>query len=599
MRRLPHRFSLALLTAFAFALSAPSAAAAAVPETETPLVANSPLAPTPLLAAGAPLLADVDPLVADLQERTFRWFWDTAHPQTGLIPDRWPSPSFSSVAAVGFGISAYVVGADRGWVSRADAAARTRQVLQFLYDAPQGTQADAAGHKGFFYHFLNMETGRRIGDVELSTVDTALLIAGALTAAMYFDGGSADEWYVRDLATRLYRRVEWTWAQPRPPLISLGWKPGSGFLPYDYGGYNETMLLYVLALGSPTYPIDAAAWSAYTAGYDWRTYYGYAHVNFGPLFGHQYSHTWIDFRGIQDAYMRGRGIDYFTNSKRATLAQRKYAIANPGGFTGYGGEVWGLTACDGPANITRYVNGRNVTFHSYWARAASATEVRDDGTIAPTAAAASIPFTPNASTRAIKAMRNRYGQGLWGQYGFFDAFNPTFRFTDVRLDHGRVIPGLGWFDTDYLGIDQGPIVLMIENHRSDLIWGLMRRQGDLRRGLERAGFSGGWLGPARVAAPETAVETAKEDAATDAVLRLTAAPNPAAGPADIAFSLPEAGAVRLSVVDVLGREVAVLADGVLPAGAHRRTWDGAAGTYVVRLETEGAVATRRVTRLQR
>ena len=451
----------------------------------------------PVASASGPSVEPVDPFLDTLQERTFRWFWDTAHPETGLVPDRWPSPSFSSVAAVGFGLTAYAVGAERGWVSRAAAAARTRRTLQFLYDAPQGEAPDATGHRGFFYHFLDMETGRRWETVELSTIDTALLIAGALSAAQYFDGDAADERAVRRLAEALYARVEWTWAQPRPPLVSLGWRPPGepegGFLPYDYGGYNETMLLYVLALGSPTHPIDAAAWPAYTAGYRWGEMYGVRHLAFAPLFGHQYSHVWIDFRGIQDAPMRAEGLDYFENSRRATLAQRAYATDNPAGWTGYGPDVWGLTACDGPVDTVLVVGGTARPVRTYWARGVGPYEVSDDGTIAPTAAGGSVAFTPAESTAALKTIRQRYGAGVWGEYGFLDAFNPTFDFPDARLQHGRVVPGLGWFDTDYLGIDQGPIVTMIENHRSGLVWRLMRGDPAVRRGLARAGFSGGWL----------------------------------------------------------------------------------------------------------
>ena len=442
----------------------------------------------------------LDPFLDTLQERTFRWFWDTAHPETGLVPDRWPTESFSSVAVVGFGLTAYPVGVERGWVSRADAAERTRRTLAFLYDAPQGTGARDTGHRGFFYHFLDMGTGERFGTVELSTIDTALLIAGALAAAQYFDGDADDEVELRRVAQALYERVDWTWAQPRPPLISLGWKPpgepDAGFLPYDYGGYNETMLLYVLALGSPTHPVDPAAWPAYTASYDWGELYGQRHLGFAPLFGHQYSHTWIDFRGIQDAPMRERGSDYFENSRRATLAQRAYAIDNPNGWTGYGADVWGLTACDGPIDTTLALGGTLREVRTYWARGVAPGETLDDGTIAPTAAGGSVAFTPDESTAALKTMRARYGAGIWGEYGFLDAFNPSFDDTDAQLRHGQVIPGLGWFDTDYLGIDQGPIVLMIENHRSELIWDLMREHPAIRLGLERAGFSGGWLGPA-------------------------------------------------------------------------------------------------------
>ena len=191
--------------------------------------------------------------------------------------------------------------------------------------------------------------------------------------------------------------------------------------------------------------------------------------------------------------MKERGIDYFENSRRATLAQRAYAADNPGRFAGYGSDIWGLTACDGPVDATLDVGGRKVLFHTYHARGAALGEIRDDGTIAPTAAASSIVFTPAESTAAIEAMIRRYGDNLYRKYGFVDSFNETLQRTDVKLQHGHVVPGAGWFDDDYLGIDQGPIVAMIENHRSELVWNVMKKNPHVIRGLKRAGFGGGWL----------------------------------------------------------------------------------------------------------
>lgn len=434
-----------------------------------------------------------DPLLDDLEERTFRWFWDLADPGTGLIPDRNPTPSFSSVAAVGFGLTAYVVGAERGWVTREQARDRVRHVLEFLWNAPEGPQPKGVtSYKGFFYHFLDMKTGHRFETVELSTIDTTLLLAGALTCQSYFDRNDPAEAAIRDLVEKLYARVDWQWAQVRPPAVSHGWEPESGFIISDWKGYNEAMILYVLALGSPTHPVPPEAWQAWTSTYQWHRYFGQEHLTFGPLFGHQYSHVWIDFRGIQDEYMRGKGIDYFENSRRAAYSQQTYAIENPGGWRGYGAKLWGLTASDGPLDITLTIDGRKRTFHTYWARGTSPQELTDDGTLVPTAAAASLPFAPEIVVPAIREMRDRYGEHLYGRYGFLDAFNPTFD-VDVKPQHGKVVRGLGWFDTDYLGIDQGPIVAMIENYRSDLIWRLMRNNPHIRRGLERAGFSGGWL----------------------------------------------------------------------------------------------------------
>jgi hypothetical protein len=215
-------------------------------------------------------------------------------------------------------------------------------------------------------------------------------------------------------------------------------------------------------------------------------------VNFAPLFGHQYSHVWIDFRGIRDAYMRGKGIDYFENSRRATLSQRAYAIDNPSGFRGYGENVWGLTACDGPFDGDLTIDGRKIHFMTYAARGAAHGEIRDDGTIAPTAAASTIPFAPEIAIPAIEEMHRRWGPYLYAKYGFLDAFNPTL-VRERETQHGRIVPGVGWFDGDYLGIDQGPIVAMIENHRTGLVWNVMRKNPHIVRGLERAGFTGGWL----------------------------------------------------------------------------------------------------------
>ena len=437
--------------------------------------------------------APVEPFLDTLEHRTFGFFWERSDPASGLTPDRWPTPSFSSVAAVGFALTAYPIGVERGWVTRTAAADRTLTTLRYFWRQPQGpAPGGVTGHKGFFYHFLDMRTGFRFETVELSTIDTTLLLAGVLFCREFFNGAGQDEVAIRAYADSLYRRVEWTWVQPNAPLVNMGWKPESGYLSHDWRGFNEAMILYVLALGSPTFPVDTAAWTAWTSTYQWGTFHGQAHVGFAPLFGHQYSHVWIDFRGIQDGYMRERGIDYFENSRRATLAQQAYAIANPAGWTGYGGVLWGLSAADGPADVTLPVNGQERRFFTYAARGASFNEVRDDGTIAPTAAGGSIPFAPEIAIPALMTMRQRYGQWLWGRYGFLDSFNPTFRFK-VPVQHGTVVPDVGWFDGDYLGIDQGPILAMLANHRRDFVWKYMRKSPYIIAGLRRAGFSGGWL----------------------------------------------------------------------------------------------------------
>ncbi|GLC23691.1 glucoamylase family protein [Roseisolibacter agri] len=437
-----------------------------------------------------------------LGRRTFDWFWETTNARNGLTPDRWPTKSFSSVAAVGFALTAYPVGVERGWVTREQARDRVLTTLRFFRDAPQGpASTGVTGHRGFFYHFLDMETGLRFRQVELSTIDTALLLAGALTCREYFDRADAGDVEVRALADSIYRRVDWAWAQAGRPLVSMGWHPeqglprhdANGFILDNWRGYMEAMLLYVLALGSPTHPLPDGAWERWAATYQWDTFHGQEFIQFAPLFGHQYSHVWIDFRGIRDAYMRGRGIDYHENSRRATLSQRQYAIDNPNGWRDYSADVWGLTASDGPLDSTLTIDGRARRFHTYWARGAGKDEISDDGTIVPTAAGGSIAFAPEVVIPSLLAMRRRYGDDLFQRYGFLDAFNPTLREPGPRLQHGRIVPGKGWFDGDYLGIDQGPILAMLENQRSELVWRLMRKNPYVIRGLCRAGFSGGWL----------------------------------------------------------------------------------------------------------
>ncbi len=430
----------------------------------------------------------------DLQRRTFDYFWETTPAENGLTPDRWPRQSASSIAAVGFGLTAVCLGSEREWITREQAADRAEATLRFFAESIQGTDpVEASGHRGFYYHFLEMDTGRRWRRCELSSIDTALLMLGVLACQEYFDRDTPQEAGIRRLADSLYRRVQWDWMQPRAPLIAMGWKPEEGgFGRADYRGYSEALFLYVLALGSPTHPVDPGSWEAFTSSYEWESFYGQEQVNFSPLFGHQYAACWIDLRGVQDHYMRERGIDYFENSRRATLAQRRYAIDNPGGWRGYGEDIWGLTACDGPGPYKAAESGRARRYFAYNARGTSSRRIDDDGTIAPTAAGGSIAFTPTESLAALRAMRERYGEQVYREYGFVDAFNPTFTYADAKPWHGKVLDD-GWFDDDYLGIDQGPILLMAENHRTGWVWELMRSNRYLQRGLRRAGFTGGWL----------------------------------------------------------------------------------------------------------
>lgn len=465
------------------------------PETQSqtqPIVSAEPVVVEPLKQERLAL----PPLFQDIEKRTFQFFWDTTNEQNGMTPDRYPSRPFASIASIGFALTAYPIGIERGWVSRTQAVDRTVTTLKFLRDLPSGPQATGKGaYKGFYYHFLDMQKGERFNSwVELSSVDTGLLMMGVLFAQSYYDRDDAREKEIRELADTLYKRVDWPWLQQNKPLISMGWFPESGFIKHDWMGYNEAMLLYVLALGSPSHPVEPEAWTVWTRTYNdvWGVYQGEEFLAFGPLFGHQYSHVWIDFRGIQDDYIRERGIDYFENSRRAAYAQRAYAIANPMKWEDYGPELWGLTASDGPQQTLQEYRGEQRQFRHYSARGAGLRENFDDGTIAPTAAIASLPFAPEIVIPTTVSMHQRYGEYIYSSYGFLDSFNPSFKY-DIPLKTGRLVPDRGWVSSDYIGIDQGPILAMISNYRNEFVWNVMKRNPYIRTGLERAGFKGGWL----------------------------------------------------------------------------------------------------------
>ena len=429
-----------------------------------------------------------DPFLDTLEQRTFNYFWKTVDHTTGLTPDRYPSLTFSSVAAIGFSLTAYGIGAERGYVSREDAAILVHTTLKNLWTLPQGNRPKGdAGYKGFFYHFLTFDKGDRFGDggVDLSSIDTGLLMMGVLFSQSYFDRDAKIEKEIRAYADSLYRRVQWPWMQTRPPLISMGWYPEKGYhdLDYGFGGYDEAMFLYLLALGSPTYPIKNDAWTTYTNKFKWVNKYGYDCIEHDVLFWNQFTACWIDFQGIQDAWIKEKGIDYVEVFRRATYANRAYAIENPKKFKGYSSLLWGISACDGPADEKRIIDGIEIRFVGYGARGFSSHYYLDDGTLTPYAPGASVAFTPEISIPTLKAMRNQI-PGLWTEYGFKDAFNLTY-ITDKTPD--------GWVDKDYLGIDQGPMLIMIENYRSGLVWKTMKKNPYIVNGLKHAGFTDGWL----------------------------------------------------------------------------------------------------------
>ncbi len=425
---------------------------------------------------------DGENLLAALQRDALGYFLHEANPANGLVVDRTEAGSPASIAAVGFALTTYLVAVERSWMSRAEAVTRTLTVVRFFWNSPQGSAPNATGYKGFYYHFLDMQNGQRAGTCELSTVDTAFLLAGMLSAAAYFDHESADEQEIRALVDALYRRVDWQWARNGGATLSHGWRPEAGFLAYRWEGYDEALLAYVLGLGSPTYPLPAESYTAWASTYEWKSLYGHELLHGSSLFVHQFSHLWIDFRGIRDAFMRDKGFDYFENSRRATLVQQQYAIHNPHAFVGYGPYFWGLTASDGPGPAIRQVHDIERTFFDYVAR--GVPDGPDDGTIAPWAVVASLPFAPEIVLPTILHFKDVYPQ-ITGKYCFKCSFNLTF--TDEG--HGKA----GWTSAHHYGINLGPLVMMCENYRSDLIWRLMRGCPYVVSGLRRAGFAGGWL----------------------------------------------------------------------------------------------------------
>jgi hypothetical protein len=501
----------------------------------------------PLLACALPAHAlTTEELLDELQERAFDYFWNEASTDNGLVKDRTASWSPLKMAATGFGMSAICIGIDHGWVTREAGRERILTALHTLWEGPQGPEpAGNIGYKGLFYHFVDPVTVDRTWDCDLSGIDTALLFAGIIDAREYFSTTDPRDVELRALADSITRRADWTFVFDGYALM-LAWTPENGLSPVRWLGYNEAMIMYLLAIGSPTHPIPDYAWQTWVSGYRWRTYYGQSHVNFPPLFGHQYSHCWVDFRGIQDDYMRTKGIDYFENSRRATLAARSYCIENPFGWTGYGENIWGLTASDDPD-------------YGYIAHGAPPAQ-HDNGTITPTAAASSIAFAPEVVIPALHAMYDEYGARLWSTYGFKDAFNPT----------------QDWYATDYIGIDQGPIILMIENYRNGSVWNRVMQNEDIQRGLALAGFQPtvGAPRPSRVAT---------------SLYQNT--PNPFGGSTRISYRLARESEVSLTLFDVSGRRVRVLVDETQPAGLHEVSlrMDGLApGVYSYRLEAAGS-----------
>jgi hypothetical protein len=394
----------------------------------------------------APLLSPADDeFLEELEKRNFQFFWEQASPESGLVKDRSnvlikDTSVVGSIAATGFGLTAICIGQQRGYVSLAEARDRVLLTLRFL-----GKKMPT--HRGFFYHFADVNTGERMWDSEVSSVDTAILLCGILNCRRYFSEHSE----ISLLAFEIFNRVDWSWLSEDTSLLPHGWTPEFGFLPYRWDYYSEMMMIYLLGLGSLPHPLPAQAWNAWkrtTFEYDGIRYIG----SFAPLFVHQYSQAWFDFRGKRDAY-----ADYFQNSVFATEAHRDFCLELAKQFPDYSVDLWGISASDSQRG---YV---------IWGGPPTMGPI--NGTVVPSAAAGSLPFLPQPVMRVLNNIKDHYGRA-WSKYGFVNAFNPL----------------TNWYDTDVVGIDTGITMLMAENARTGFVWNTFMKNPEAQRGMDRAGF---------------------------------------------------------------------------------------------------------------
>jgi hypothetical protein len=416
-------------------------------------------------------------LMDRLQRAAFEYICRYSNPANGLVADTSRAGSPCSIAVVGFALSTYLVAIERGWLTRAAAAERVLVTLRFFLNSVQAATPGATGYQGLYYHFLDMTSGARTWNCELSVIDSALLLMGVVAVGTYFD--RPQEAALRETAETLYRRANWRWAQADFPSLSQGWTPETGFFHYGWEGYNEALVLYLLALGSPTHAPTARAFEAWTLTYQWERLLGRDTLYSGPLFTHLFSHAWIDFRGIRDAFMREKNCDYFENTRRAIELQQEYCERNPRGLRGYEYDIWGISAGDGPAGEGVREFAEDGRHFGYMARGVPFGP--DDGTLCPWAMAASLPFAPEAALRGTRRLLAAYPQ-VCPEERFVSGFNPS-----VNADAG------GWLSEGWYGLDQGLLVLMLENARSGLLWSVVRDSAHVRRGLQRCGFAGGWL----------------------------------------------------------------------------------------------------------
>jgi hypothetical protein len=396
-------------------------------------------------STGTPFQGTDTQLLDDLQRASFQFFWNETNPATGQVKDRAflngnDTRTMSSIAATGFGLTALCIGDSRGYGKTSDIVARVRNTLQFLYQQMPNVH-------GFYYHFVDMNTGQRWAQSELSSIDTSLLLCGVLTARQYFQDAM-----IQDLASKIYARVDWPWMMNGGPTFSMGWKPESGFLAARWEHYCELMMIYLLGIGSTSKPVSPDSWNAWTR--PTITYQGLTYISGNdPLFTHQYSHAWFDFRNKKDAY-----ANYFDNSITATKAHKLFCLSLKSQFSDYSEDLWGISASD-------YVKG-------YTAWGGPPPQGPIDGSIVPNATGGSLPFLYTDCMRVLRTIRGAYGAKAWGLYSYVDAFNPL----------------TGWYDTDVLGIDLGITMVMAENYRTGLVWNTFMKNPEAQSAMQKVGF---------------------------------------------------------------------------------------------------------------
>ncbi len=386
-----------------------------------------------------------DQFLNDVEAASFLFFWEQGSPNTGMVKDRCnvhtttgQSPA-SSIAATGFGLTALCIGAQRGFISSGQALERVFVTLRFLWKK-------LPNHRGFFYHFANFETGERMWDSEISSIDTAILLCGVLTCREYFRHPA-----VAQLVDLIFGRVDWTWLSEDTSLLTHGWTPEVGFLPSRWDDYSELMMMYLLGMGSSSHPLSQETWNAWkrlTFEYDGKRYIG----SFAPLFVHQYSQAWFDFRGKRDKY-----ADYFQNSVTATEVHKEFCLELAKQFPDYSEDLWGISASDSE--------------HGYVVWGGPPATGPIDGTVVPSAPGGSLPFLPADTLRVLKTIRSRF-PAAWTKYGFVNAFNPL----------------KNWYDSDVIGIDTGIILVMAENLRTGFVWNTFMKTAEAQRGMQRAGL---------------------------------------------------------------------------------------------------------------